>query len=155
VWLLAARIHREGHVSDAYFYFAYVHQAGRLLPATDDYAQLFEDRTRRTLPDAIFQIKSVIELARSEPGVEHTVILGDGTRAAIVVEADTALTDTADWYDQAIVYISFSPARGMLKGTIPTLVAALLPQAVWEEWEFADRLPHRVLGNDEVAWVRS
>ncbi|MGO9792898.1 MAG: hypothetical protein ACLP8S_26280 [Solirubrobacteraceae bacterium] len=155
VWLLAYRIHREGHWDDAYRYFALLHQNKRLLPDKDDYTRLLGDRTRRTLPDAIFQITSLVEFAKAEPGKELTVILGDGTRVALVVEVDVPPGDEPNWYHAAIVYITFSPARGMLKGTIPTLVAAALPDAEWKEWEFADRLPHRQLGVDEVAWVHS
>src|SRR5438046_3075890 len=36
IWLLAVGYHREGHIDDAYAYFARLNAAGRLLPARED-----------------------------------------------------------------------------------------------------------------------
>jgi len=152
VWLLAHRIHREGHASDAYPYFVSLHANDRLLPLGHDYDRLYEARARRLLPDAIYQIRSAVEGARAEPNREISVMLNDGTQVIALVEADPPLPEGQEWYKAAIIYISFSPAKEMQPGWLPSLVGGALPDVSWDEWELAHAFPHRPLRGDEVAF---
>jgi hypothetical protein len=153
VWLVGVAVHRENSFDDAYKHFARLHRRDALLPDETDIDRLFEARNRQILPDALFQVESLLQLAKTSVSEEHTLILRDGTQVSIVVEADEALTERSDWHLEAIIYVGVIPSVTMASSDLlQAMFATLVPTVTWEAWEYNNALPKRPARPGELVW---
>ncbi len=138
VWLCAYGLHRSGEDDDAFPYFYELIRAGTLLPAEDDYAELFDDRGRRFTETLYEDAQQLLARARSNPRVEQVGLLGGEQTTAVVVEVVDTLRET---------YVAFS-VEGMNASRVVMILGAFDVDATFKDWELVATFPTRPLRLD-------
>jgi hypothetical protein len=147
VWLLAVGYHREGHVDDAYAYFARFKAAGRLLPDRDDMLAFVRSQAPTLARSLLNDVPRLVTAAREQPWVIHSGTIGGRIRVRLVCEAG----------DPAMLTVAISQRlfRGEMHVPADWLVrvaAAFLPDTPPERLSVAFDLAGRELQPDEIAF---
>jgi hypothetical protein len=147
VWLLAVGYHREGHVDDAYAYFARLKAAGRLLPDRDDMLAFVRSQAPTLARSLLSDVPALVATAREHPGVIYSGTIGGRIRVRLVCEAG----------DPAMLTVAIS--QRLFPGDMPVtadwlvrVAAAFLPDTPPERLSVAFDLAGHELQPDEIAF---
>src|SRR5947207_8331495 len=147
MWLLAVGYHREGHVDDAYAYFARLKAAGRLLPDRDDMLAFIRSQAPTLARSLLNDVPALVATAREHPGVIHSETIGRRIRVRVVCEDG----------DPAMLTVAIS--QRLFPGEMPVpadwlvrVAAAFLPDTPPERFSIAFDLAGHQLQPDEVAF---
>lgn len=140
IWLCAYGWHRSGEEDDAFNHFRALDAAGELVPAADDYDDLFRERDERFADLAPGDAQQLLTDARNAPGVAFDGRIGGEHGVAVTVEAADDLE--ALWV--AVDGTTFPP------DWVGTLFAAFAPDAAFSDWEWpSSTFPSRDLREGE------
>jgi hypothetical protein len=146
IWLLAVGYHREGHVDDAYSYFARLKAAGRLLPDRDDMLAFVRSQAPTLARSLLNDVPALVGTAREHPGVIYSGVIGGRIRVRVVYEADPAM-------------LTVAIGQRLLPGELPVpadwlvrVTAAFLPETPPERLSVAFDLAGHELQPDEIAF---
>ena len=146
IWLLAVGYHREGHIDDAYAYFARLKAAGRLLPDREDMLAFVRSQAPTLARSLLNDVPALAATAREHPGVIHSGTIGGRIRARVVCEADPAM-------------LTVAISQRLLPGEMPVpadwlvrVAAAFLPDTPPERLSVAFDLAGHELQPDEIAF---
>jgi hypothetical protein len=147
IWLLAVGYHREGHVDDAYAYFARLKAGGRLLPDRDDMLAFVRSQAPTLARSLLNDVPALVATAREHPGVIHSGTIGGRIRVRVVCEAT----------DPAMLTVAIS--QRLFPGEMPVpadwlvrVAAAFLPDTPPERLSVAFELAGQALQPGEVAF---
>jgi hypothetical protein len=147
IWLLAVGYHREGHVDDAYAYFARLKGVGRLLPDRDDMLAFVRSQAPTLARSLLKDVPGLVAAAREHPGVIHSGSIGGRIRVRLVCEAgDPAMLTVA------ISQRLFPGEMHMPADWLVRVAAAFLPDTPPERLSVAFDLAGRELQPDEIAF---
>lgn len=144
LWLCAYGWHRSGEDDDAFNHFRALDAAGQLVPAPDDYDDLFRERDERFADLAPGDAQQLLSQARDSPGAAFDGRIGGEHGVAVTVEAADDLE--ALWV--AVDGTTFPP------DWVGTLFAAFAPDAAFSDWEWpSSTFPSRDLREGEWSAV--
>jgi len=147
IWLLAVGYHREGHVDDAYAYFARLKAAGRLLPDRDDMLAFVRSQAPTLARSLLTDVPGLVAAARESPGVIHSGVIGGRIRVRVVFDAaDSAMLTVA------ISQRLFPGEMSVPADWLVRVAAAFLPDTPPERLSIAFDLAGQELQPDEVAF---
>ena len=146
IWLLAVGYHREGHIDDAYAYFARLKAAGRLLPDREDMLAFVRSQAPTLARSLLNDVPALAATAREHPGVIHSGTIGGRIRARVVCEADPAMLTVA------ISQRLFPGEMPVPADWLVRVAAAFLPDTPPERFSIAFDLAGHQLQPDEVAF---
>ncbi|HEX2294643.1 MAG TPA: hypothetical protein VHN37_04975 [Actinomycetota bacterium] len=135
LWLLAAAPREEGALGDAYEHFSSLHAAGRFLPDDDDRRRDRVEGAARALDAIETGLRDLLDVARSDPGSEHSRTLGDTLQVAVFLEVE----DGMEWVWLAVATrdADGDPVNVRLRDLTFVIAERILEGAEWEwvgEW---------------------
>jgi hypothetical protein len=146
IWLLAVGYYREGHVDDAYVYFARLKSSGRLLPDRDDMLAFVLSQAPTLARSLLSDVPALAAAVREHPGVIHSGTIGGRIRVRVVCEADPAV-------------LTVAISQRLLPGEMPVpadwlvrVAAAFLPHTLPERLSVVFDLAGHELQPDEIAF---
>ncbi len=145
IWLLAVGYHREGHVDDAYAYFARLKAAARLLPDRDDMLAFVRSQAPTLARSLLNDVPRLVAAAREQPGVIHSGTIGGRIRVRVVCETDPAMLTVA------IGQRLFPGEMSVPADWLVRVAAAFLPDTPPERLSVSFDLAGRKLQPDEIA----
>jgi hypothetical protein len=142
VWLLGYAQHEFEDKGDAFPYFKELDAAHRLLPTKADYTALFRDRDRRFTEVVQHEAEQLLDAAREQPGEEQRAVVGGQLGVGVALEVVETLEE---------VYLAVKTAR-LTPENLIILFAAFFPERQFDEIDGTHKLPHRELGEEELAF---
>lgn len=143
VWLCAYRAHRSGAPADAFPYFRELMSAGRVMPTRVDYDRLGQDRSARSLADAVRAGQLLLDEARAIMGreVRGTIALHD---IGVVVELVETITET---------YVAIN-MRHISPEALQLVLLGIYPDRNFGDWDGGRPFPPRPLDLEapEMCW---
>jgi len=143
LWLLAAETREEDSNEDAYEYFQYLHQAGRLLPTEDDYLRDRAEVIVRFNRRAPMDVEGALDAARSNSGEDQEVVIGGTLPARICVVEDEDLEEL--WVMVSCRDIHGDNVDRKLAQVVMVYFEEQVESGAWEivdEWRDGRKVPH-------------
>jgi hypothetical protein len=147
IWLLAVGYHREGHVDDAYAYFARLHAAGRLLPDREDMLAFVRSQAPTLARSLVSDVPALVALAREHPDVIHHGMIGGRIRVRVVYDAADPAMLTVAISQRLFPGEMLVPADWLMR-----VAAAFLPDTPPERLSITFDLAGQELQPDEIAF---
>ena len=143
LWLLAAETREEDSNDDAYEYFQYLHEAGRLLPTEDDYLRDRAEAIVRFNQQAPADVENALDDARRHAGEDQETVIGSTLPARVCVVDDGDLEEL--W-----VMVSCRDTHGdyvdrKLAQVVMVYFEEQVGPGAWEavdEWRDGRKVPH-------------
>jgi hypothetical protein len=142
VWLVAYGRHASGMPGDFFPFCKGLDQAGALLPAAEDYEDLYRERDLRLARMLLVDPPLLLKRARESGKEEHAQIGGRFGSAVSVEFAD----------EIEAISVAFDTRAENFYKTLPVILAAFVPSAAFEDWESLERMPARELKSHEIAF---
>jgi hypothetical protein len=143
VWLCAYGLHRSGRPDDAFKRFARLIDERCIHPDERDFQSLFEDRDRRFAEMLPGDAEAVLLAARGAAQTEQSMELGGQDPVAVYIERLESIEETF----VCLTAESARPAR------LAAILAAIYPDATFQEWDLIGGPPHRASQPGEI-WYR-
>lgn len=139
LWLLAARLRRQGSPEDAYAHFTRLHEAGRLLPTPDDAARIRLEAAARRYRRFSAEIPAAVGKARESVGHCIAAVLDDVIPCRMLLVTGEACDEL--WVAVATVDLSGAGVETRTRDIVFAMVESAAGPGEWEavsEWPDGD-----------------